>query len=357
MSVLQVGLGDRSYPITIESGCLKSVASDLAAHFPASRYGIISDDNVAEHYGYDLQKSLEQAGLGCDLFVFKSGEENKNLGTVGSLISQAAQKGFDRKSMFIALGGGVSGDIAGFVAATYMRGVPFIQIPTSLLAQVDSSVGGKTGVDIPEGKNLVGAFYQPKAVYIDPDVLKTLPEKEYINGMAEVIKHGIIRDADYFQMFGDKFDRIMNLDPEILKELILVSCRIKSEVVAADEHESNIRRILNFGHTIGHAVEAASEFSLAHGFAVAIGMVAVTRITVNKGLIGEDVLDDITAMLKRYGLPTEVPADLDRGIIKSYLLTDKKRIGSKTSYILPKCIGEVTISEDVREDEIDAVLN
>lgn len=356
MSRLEVGLGERSYSITIEQNCLEKISYDIGSLHPASRYCIITDDNIAEIYGRPLLQAIESTGLGCDLLTFSHGEEHKNLATVASLLSQAAQKGLDRKSMFIALGGGVSGDIGGFVAATYMRGVPFIQIPTSLLAQVDSSVGGKTGVDIPEGKNLVGAFYQPEAVYIDPDVLNTLPSKEYINGMAEVIKHGIIRDADYFQMLDQKYDQVMALDPDVLRELIYVSCRIKSAVVAEDEKESNIRRILNFGHTIGHAVESASDFEIAHGFAVGIGMVAAARISVLKGLLGNEKLAAMISMIKRYGLPTEVPEDLDRNRIKSYLLTDKKRIDSKTSFILATDIGEVMITDEVIDEEIDAVI-
>lgn len=356
MSVLQVGLGERSYPITIASGCLKTVPEDLATTYKASRYCIVADDTVAELYGETLCSAIQAVGLACELIRFPHGEANKHLATVGALASQAAQLGLDRKSMFIALGGGVTGDITGFLAASYMRGVPLIQIPTSLLAQVDSSVGGKTGVDIPEGKNLVGAFYQPKAVYIDPDVLKTLPEKEYINGMGEVIKHGIIRDPDYFQMLSDKYDQVMALDPQILQEIIYVSCRIKSDVVAEDEEESNVRRILNFGHTIGHAVESASKFKIAHGFAVAIGMVAAARISVMKSLLTEAKVDEIINLLTKYQLPTEVPADLDRKLIKSYLLTDKKRIGAKTSYILATDIGSVMITDEVSLAEIDAVL-
>lgn len=356
MSILQVGLGERSYPITIRPGCLIDVPAELAAHYPASRYCIITDDNVAELYGKDLRESMESAELPCDLLIFPHGEEHKHLATVGSLISGAAQKGLDRKSMIIALGGGVTGDVAGFVAATYMRGIPLVQIPTSLLAQVDSSVGGKTGVDIPEGKNLVGAFYQPQAVYIDPEVLQSLPGKEYINGLAEVIKHGIIRDASYFRMLEEQFDRVMTLEPALLQELIYVSCRIKADVVAEDEKESDARRVLNFGHTIGHAVEAASNFEIAHGFAVAIGMIAASRISVKKGLLKEQSLHHIISVIERYGLPTRVPEDLDRDLIKSYLLTDKKRVGTTTSYILAVDIGEVIISEEVSEEEINAVI-
>ncbi len=357
MTVLQVGLAERSYPITIEPGCLGRVPEELAKHYPASRYGVITDDNVARLYGEKLVESMRAKGLAGDLFVFPHGEDHKHLQTVGALISEAARRGLDRGSMVVALGGGVSGDVGGFVAATYMRGIPFIQIPTSLLAQVDSSVGGKTGVDIPEGKNLVGAFYQPRAVYIDPEVLRSLPEKQFINGMAEVIKHGIIRDDGYFDMLGENFDQIMAQDPGVLQEVIRVSCAIKAAVVAEDEKESNIRRILNFGHTIGHAVEAASRFEILHGFAVGIGMAAAARISVMKGLLDPQKLEAILAMIRRYGLPTQVPGHLDRDLIKSYLLTDKKRIGSRTSFILAVDIGEVVITEEVSETEIDAVIN
>ncbi|MGA7279235.1 MAG: 3-dehydroquinate synthase, partial [Desulfocapsaceae bacterium] len=333
MNELQVGLGERSYPISIEADCLKRVAGELARNYPASRYCIIADDTVAGLYGGELLASLEKEGLKADLLSFAHGEEHKNLATVSQLLSEAARRRVDRKSMFIALGGGVSGDVAGFVAATYMRGVPFIQIPTSLLAQVDSSVGGKTGVDLPEGKNLVGAFCQPLAVFIDPEVLRTLPQKQYINGMAEVIKHGIIRDGGYFQLLADKRRQVMELDPRTLQEMIFISCRIKAKVVGEDEKETDIRRILNFGHTIGHAVEAASEFGIAHGFAVAIGMVAAARLSQMKGVLAADKVETIAALLKQYGLPTEIPGDLDRRRIKSYLLTDKKRVGTRTSYV------------------------
>ncbi len=356
MNELHVGLGDRSYPITIEAGCLKRVAGELARNYPASRYCIIADDTVAGLYGGELLGSLDKEGLQADLLSFTHGEEHKNIDTVGRLLSAAARSGVDRKSMFIALGGGVTGDVAGFVAATYMRGVPFIQIPTSLLAQVDSSVGGKTGVDIPEGKNLVGAFYQPQAVFIDPQVLNTLPQKEYINGMAEVIKHGIIRDGGYFRLLADKRRQVMELDPLTVQEMIYISCRIKAKVVGEDEKETDLRRVLNFGHTIGHAVEAASGFEIPHGFAVSIGMVAAARLSQMKGLLAPDKVETIATLLRQYGLPTEVPDDLDRGRVKSYLLTDKKRVGTRTSYVLLKNIGSALITDEISEAEIDTVL-
>jgi len=355
--ILQVGLDDRSYPIMIESGSLSRVADDLENHYNASRYCIVADDTVAALYGNDLLTDIRKRGLTCDLLSFPHGETNKNLGTIARLLSSSAQLGLDRKSMIIALGGGVTGDVAGFLASAYMRGIAFIQIPTTLLAQVDSSVGGKTGVDIPEGKNMVGAFYQPKAVYIDTEVLKTLPEEQFLSGMAEVIKHGFIRDNEFIQFLTARQKELMALDKEALIETIYTCCRIKSEVVSEDERESNVRRILNFGHTIGHAVESASDFSISHGFAVSIGMAAICRIGVMKSLISQATADTYIKILKQYNLPTEIPEDLDRDRIKSYFSTDKKSVGGTISFILPREGGGVTISEDVSEAHIDAVLN
>ena len=357
MSILQVGLGERSYPISIESGSLERLPSDLAQYHKASRYCIITDETVAELYGDELLSRIRHEGLRCELLSFPPGEKSKNLQTFAQLISGCARVGLDRKSMIIALGGGVTGDIGGFTASAYMRGIPFIQVPTSLLAQVDSSVGGKTGVDIAEGKNLVGSFYQPKAVYIDIDVLKSLPRDQYINGMAEVVKHGFIRDNDFLDFLRTKQHQLMELDPDSVAQMIYTNCRIKADVVSEDETESDTRRILNFGHTIGHAIEAASNYSLNHGFAVSIGMVAIFRMSVMKKLISEETSARALALLKQYELPTEVPENLDRAAIKSYLSTDKKRVGGTISYILPKEGGGVIISSEVSEDEIDAVLN
>ncbi|PID41287.1 MAG: 3-dehydroquinate synthase [Proteobacteria bacterium] len=356
MEKLKVGLGSRSYPIVIGSGCLRLIPQALKETWRAGRYCLVSDNKVAKQYGEALRKMIVDAGLRCDLLVFEQGEENKNLTTIAALASRAARLGLDRTSMFIACGGGVTGDITGFLASIYMRGLSFIQVPTSLLAQVDSSVGGKTGVDIPEGKNLVGTFHQPKAVFIDTDVLKTLPETEYLSGMAEVIKHGIIRDRDFFHFLVRERQNILALREPQLTRVIYDCCRIKAEVVSADEREGNIRRILNFGHTIGHAVEAGSGFTLSHGFAVAIGMVAATRIAVNKGFVDETVLSEIYVFLTKCGLPTEIPAALDRKEMMSYLLADKKNIDGRHIFILPKAIGDVCISDEVTDRDIDRVF-
>jgi len=357
MDELQVGLGSRSYTIKIAPGSLGSIAKEIPSVVAASRYCIVADDTVEALYGENLLASMRHEGITCDMLSFPHGEASKNLATVGRLASSAAKLGLDRQSAFLALGGGVTGDITGFLASGYMRGVPFIQIPTTLLAQVDSSVGGKTGVDIPEGKNLFGSFYQPLAVYIDTDVLHTLPEQEYLSGLAEVIKHGIIRDAEFYTFLKDNHAKVMALEPEVIAKIIHTNCKIKADIVAEDERESNIRRILNYGHTIGHAVEAASQFSLPHGFAVAIGMTAAARIAVLKSILSEEKAQETIELIKQYKLPTEIPKTLDRKLIKSYLLSDKKNIGGKIFYILLTDNEGIIITDEVSESQVDAVLN
>ncbi len=356
MSELVVGLGDRSYPIHIESGLLPKIGEYLAKKKIANRYCIISDSNVAQHYSETLIQSLSSNNIESELITFKAGEQSKNLTTFSDLLRFLAQNKFDRKDGIIALGGGVAGDLAGYVAASYMRSIPYIQIPTTLLSQVDSSVGGKTGVDIPEGKNLVGAFYQPKAVYIDTDVLQTLPHNEFIGGMAEVIKYGVIWDAKFFQYLQEKAQRVLQLESEVIAYIIQTCCMIKAEVVAKDEQESNIRRILNYGHTIGHAIEAESNFSIIHGEAVAMGMAAITRIAVQQGTLDIAAKEEIISLIHQYGLPTEIPQELDISRIKHYLLSDKKVEAGRVMYVVPRKIGEVIITADIKEELVDRVL-
>ncbi len=355
-NILQVGLDERSYPIIIEDGLMAKIGNDLSRRKIGNKYGIIADDYVASLYGKTLLQSLEEAGESVEIFTFKNGEASKNLQVYSGLLSQLAQAGFDRTDALIALGGGVTGDMTGFLASSYMRGVPFIQVPTTLLSQVDSSVGGKTGVDIPEGKNLVGAFYQPKVVYIDTAVLTTLPRSEYSSGLAEVIKYGVIRDRAFFGFLEQRIDSILGLERETVQQMIYTCCKIKAEVVAEDEKESNIRRILNFGHTIGHAVEAASDFKLSHGEAVAIGMVAVLRIGVVDGICEKEDAGRVATLIHNCGLPTEIPHDLDRERIKGYLKSDKKAIGNRIFYVLPTGIGDVIITDEVTNKMVDEVL-
>ncbi|MCP4343467.1 MAG: 3-dehydroquinate synthase [Desulfobulbaceae bacterium] len=356
MQELQVGLGDRSYPIIIDNGCLQRVGEDLRIKNIAKRYGVVADDRVADLYGEMVMDNLKAAGIDAELLTFPHGEASKTLQTIGDLAGRLARLGFDRKDALIGLGGGVTGDITGFLASSYMRGIPFVQLPTTLLAQVDSSVGGKTGVDIPEGKNLVGAFYQPKAVYIDTSVLKTLPPEELLGGLGEVIKYGVIRDEEFFHFLRDNRQAILDLEPELINKTIYICCKIKSEVVSEDEREGGVRRILNYGHTIGHAVEAASDYTLIHGLAVSIGMVAAAKLAVLNDILAKDGYRKIVDILQWYKMPIAVPDSLDRARIKRYLLTDKKTVGGKVFYVLPTQIGKTVITDKVTEAQVDEVL-
>ena len=353
---VEVGLGERSYPIRIGKGLLPAIGDDLRQSGIGKRYGVIRDDHVAGLYGERLMQSLAAAGLAAELITFPRGEESKNLRSLAVLASELARRGFDRKDGLIALGGGVTGDLTGFLASVYMRGIPFVQVPTTLLAQVDSSVGGKTGVDIPEGKNLVGTFYQPRTVYIDPEVLHTLPQQELLGGLAEVIKYGVIADADFFRFLEEHRQRILDLDPEIIPDMIARCCEIKAWVVARDEREGGLRRILNFGHTIGHAIEAASNFTLIHGLAVAMGMAAVAVLSVRTGHLPAADADRLKQMLRAFGMPDTIPPHLDRQRLKGYLRTDKKTVAGRVFFVLPTEIGKVVITDQVPEEEIEGIL-
>lgn len=355
-TVVTVGLGERSYPIRIGSGLLELIGIDLHERKIGAKYGVISDDRVAALYGSRFMQSLDAAGIRAELITFSAGEASKHLQTVAALSSELAQRGFDRKDALIALGGGVTGDITGFLASIYLRGISFVQVPTTLLSQVDSSVGGKTGVDIPEGKNLVGTFYQPKAVYIDLDVLGTLPVEELRGGLAEVIKYGVIHDAKFFAFLEQQRDAVFALQQDVLIKLIARCCEIKAWVVEQDEREGGLRRILNFGHTIGHAMEAASGFQLIHGYAVALGMCAAAELAVRTGCLSAEAAEQIRCLIAAYGLPTAIPTELNRKAIKKYLLTDKKTVDGRVFYVLPKRIGAVKITDQVRTEDVDAVL-
>ena len=350
MRELTVGLGERSYPILIQQGLLDEIGSRLHSNPFAKRYGVVADDGVAALFGDRLMASLHNSGIQAELITFPRGEASKNLGTIAELSSTLARKGFDRKDGLLALGGGVTGDITGFLAACYMRSIPFAQVPTTLLAQVDSSVGGKTGVDIPEGKNLVGAFYQPRAVFIDSQVLLQLPPDELLNGLAEVIKYGVIYDRDFFKFLEMSRKDILALDLQILEDVIARCCKIKTAVVEADEQEFDLRRILNFGHTIGHAVEAVSGYRQAHGAAVAMGMVAAAEIAVLKGILDRREKERLENLIRAFGLPVTIPPDYDRGRIQEYLLSDKKTIGGKVVFVLPVAIGKVIITDEIEAE-------
>ena len=355
-NTVTVGLGKRSYPLIIGHGALAQVADYLRAHPIGNRYCIVTDDYVASLYGHDLVQHLENMGIAVQLLTFPRGEANKHLQTVAELASQLARLGFDRSDAIIALGGGVSGDIAGFLASLYMRGIPFIQVPTTLLAQVDSSVGGKTGVDLPEGKNLVGAFYQPKAVFIDPAVLLTLPQEELLGGLAEVIKYGVIWDRDFFDFLESNRKKILSLKDKAILPMLARCCEIKAQVVARDEREGGLRRILNYGHTIGHAIEAASNFQLIHGLAISIGMRIAADLAVRCGHLAEGEAERIRSLLVSYGLPVTIPKEIDCSKIRDYVQRDKKNVAGTIFFVLPTTIGKVVVTSDVDSGDIDAVL-
>ncbi len=356
MSVLKINLGDRSYPIIIKSGCLNEIGDDLQEKKIGNRYAVIADNHVAALYGDAFMAMLKSSDITAELFTFPRGEVSKSLKTIGDLAGNLARFGFDRKDALIGLGGGVTGDLTGFLASTYMRGIPFVQVPTTLLAQVDSSVGGKTGVDIPEGKNLVGTFYQPQVVYIDIALLKTLQNGELLGGLAEVIKYGVIRDAKFFQFLCDNRQKILQLDDDKIIKTVSTCCQIKADIVSQDEREGGIRRILNYGHTIGHAVEGTSDYTIIHGLAVAIGMAAAAELAVLAGLLAPESAKRIVDLLISYDMPVHIPKNLDRNRIKKYLLADKKTVGGKVHYVLPTEIGKTCIVANLDEKLVDQIL-
>ncbi len=355
---VRVPLEGRSYDILIGPGLLLDAVRYFEKIKPFTGPFIVTDSNVEDYIGHDLMTIFRQGGYdGARLLSFPAGEQSKNMGTLVELARSLVGLGADRSSLLVALGGGVTGDICGFLASIYMRGVDFVQIPTTLLAQVDSSVGGKTGVDLPEGKNLLGTFAQPRLVLADIGVLCTLPASEIRNGIAEIIKYGMIKDAGLFQRLEQEWWDVVNLEPYITAYLVKRSCQIKAEVVSKDEREGGYRRILNFGHTIGHAVEAASDYKISHGAAVAMGMVAVARISVARGLLSPEELDRLVALLKRFDLPVSIPESIPASVIVENMKRDKKVKDGKVHFILAKGIGDTVIVNDVTDQEILSAIS
>lgn len=354
MESLYVNLGENSYNISFHTDFdeLAKIMSEINA---PKKLMLVTDTNVEKFYAGEVMSVLEGAGYDVDCFAFDAGEENKTVNTVLDICSKCMEHKLDRKSMIVALGGGVTGDMAGFAASMYMRGISFVQIPTTLLSQSDSSVGGKTGVDFGGAKNILGAFLQPKHVYINVSVLKTLPEREFVSGMGEVIKHSIIRDSEFFSFLTENSEEIKNLDSDMLLPMSVKNCSIKADVVERDEKENGIRAHLNFGHTIGHAIESASNYTLTHGECVALGMLGASYIACERGLITDIELESITELLDLYGfnMRTEID-DFDK--IMSLMFTDKKTIGGKIRFVLPVAIGAVDIFDNVTEDEIISAL-
>jgi 3-dehydroquinate synthase len=351
---LTVALGERSYPIQVGVGLLASLPSLLGA---PSRCLVVTDDQVAALYGDTVLATLNHAGWEARLAVVPAGEGSKSLAEAGRLYDACVEAGLKRHHPIIALGGGVVGDLAGFVAATYQRGVPFVQVPTTLLAQIDSSVGGKVAINHPAGKNLIGAFYQPKLVLADTSTLLTLSEREYRAGLGELVKYGVIMDAALFELLEREFDRLNARDLPLLNELVRRCCELKAQVVAEDERETagGRRAILNFGHTVGHAIEAIAGYgTVLHGEAVAIGMVAEGAIAVRRGLWREEELKRLERLLVSLGLPTALP-DLDALALLTAMGRDKKNLDKGIVFILPRALGDVSI-ETLSAADVEPVL-
>ena len=359
MREVTVPLGARSYSILVGKKLLPELGRRCAALKLGQRCAIISDANVATLYAKTAEKSLRAAGFDPVLITVPAGETAKSLKTVQASYDQLAAHRLERKSFVVALGGGVVGDLAGFVAATYLRGIPFVQVPTTLLAQVDSSVGGKVGVNLRAGKNLVGAFYQPRLVLADLDTLKTLPLRELRAGLAEVIKYGIIYDAPLFARLERDLPKLLKLDAKALAEVIARCCEIKAEVVGQDETETGLRAILNFGHTIGHALEAISRYGkYLHGEAISIGQVAAAELSsVLTGLPAADAAR-IADLFRRAGLPTSVQLNArEMKNLFAAIRLDKKVSGGEIKFVLAKKLGEVVWGQSVPKELIYSTVN
>jgi len=357
MEKIRVPLGERSYEIIIEAGGIARIGEAVAPLGFGRNGVIVSDPQVKRLYGAPVADSLAKSGFSVETLTIPAGEEHKTLETVARLYHEMLPLGLDRKSFVVALGGGLVGDVAGFAAATYMRGIPFVQVPTTLLSQVDASIGGKVGVNLPEGKNLVGAFHQPSFVLIDPNVLRTLPARELRSGFAEVIKYGVIRDASFFSFLEENYEDILLLRSAAVERVIATSCRIKAEVVAGDEREeSGLRAILNFGHTIAHSLEALTDYrAYLHGEAVSLGMACAADISSRLGYLPESDADRIVELLKDAGLPATF-SGLDAEQIVSRMRFDKKVLGEKIRFVLARRVGEVFLSDDAPLELVSTVL-
>jgi 3-dehydroquinate synthase len=356
MKKVKVDLGEKSYDIHIGEKCLGQLPKLLTAVSADSVSLLVSDELVFSLYGAEVLEILREAGYKVEAAVIKGGEGCKSLTTLDWLYEQMITHGLDRNSTVFALGGGVVGDLAGFAAASFMRGIGYIQIPTSLLAQVDSSVGGKTGVNLPLGKNLVGAFYQPGLVLADVGLLQTLAEKEYKTGLAEVIKYGVIWDGEFFNYLETNQALIKARDSQCLMHMVQRCCEIKAEIVSQDEKESGIRALLNLGHTFGHAFEALTAYEqFTHGEAVAIGMVCAARLAEKIGMMSMSEAERVIGLIKGYGLPVHY-GNLAATDIVARMRLDKKSTAGQIKLVLPAGIGVSEITDKITEEQIKSVL-
>jgi len=353
LTTINVELGDSSYPVWVERNLLSKSAETIQTHFHKHQWIIFTQPKIAELYADTLNNKLELNGCSCQVVLLPDGEQAKSLKETERLYHQLIKYNADRTTGLIALGGGVVGDITGFVAATFMRGVDYIQFPTTLLAMVDSSIGGKTGVNLSEGKNLVGAFHQPKAVIIDPDLLSSLPKREVVSASAEILKYGAILDKSFFQKLAENLESL--IDSQFLMEAIIRCCELKGKIISQDEKEDNLRRILNFGHTIGHALESITDYStLTHGEAISYGMMAAGRISNELGYLGNEDCEFLKNTIRKLPLPSLPQVDMDK--LLSLIIHDKKVKKSKLHFVLLEEIGKAVVSDEVGEELIRETL-
>jgi 3-dehydroquinate synthase len=358
-SVINVNLPQQSYEIAIAPSNLDKLGEQMAGLKLGKKVLLVSNATILKHFGERAIASLNAAGFEVSNCILPPGERYKTLNSVQKIYDTALENRLERSSTMVALGGGVVGDMTGFAAATWLRGINFVQVPTTLLAMVDAAIGGKTGVNHPQGKNLIGAFHQPRLVLIEPEVLKTLPMREFRAGMAEVIKYGVIWDAKLFTEMeqSKRLDQHRYVKAELIDAILTHSCQAKADVVSKDEKEAGLRAILNYGHTIGHAVESLTGYRVVnHGEAVAIGMVAAGQIAVELGMWQKTESDRQDALIQKAGLPTQLPTGLNIEEIIETLQTDKKVKDGKVRFVLPTEIGVVTVTDQVPSDTIRQVL-
>lgn len=362
---VHVDLGPRSYDICIRSGGLETIATSVEQWIPLPKSGtkmvaIVTDEHLAQSHAATVLNSFESQGWETCLIVLPPGEKSKSLEFMSVMYDHLVDFKADRGTALVAVGGGVIGDAAGFAAASYTRGIPFVQVPTTLLAQVDSSVGGKVAVNHSKAKNLIGAFYQPKGVFIDTEVLNSLPERDYRSGLAEVVKYGVILDADFFSYLENNIKGLNERDPKVLRHIIAESCRLKAYVVENDEEErSGLRAVLNYGHTFAHAFEALSGYGeLMHGEAVSIGMIYASRLAEKMGLVDADFTQRQVDLLQQIGLPVALPEGMEiaHSDILDRMKLDKKVLAGKLRFILPTRMGHCQLYDNVEESDVLAIL-
>ncbi|MGE6229390.1 3-dehydroquinate synthase [Paenibacillus chitinolyticus] len=357
MMELKVDLGERSYPIYLGEGLLKDCAAYFDKHAISKRAPllVVTDESVARHHLQPVMDSLTAGGYKASSFIVPPGESSKSLQMLEKIVTAALEAGLDRKSAIVALGGGVVGDLAGFAAASFMRGIAFVQMPTTILAH-DSSVGGKVAVNHPLAKNIIGAFHQPEMVLYDVTTLQTLPQRDISAGLSEMIKHGLIWDADFVKWLENNREKLLSLDPEALQYGLYQGCKVKSLIVSQDERENGLRAILNLGHTIGHALEAVAGYNeLLHGEAISIGMVGSARLAMKLGY-SEDIYTVTKRILQSFGLPVRLPEQYDTARIMSALMHDKKFKEGTMTFIIPTAVGQVEIRNDVRREWVEEVV-